>query len=271
MCAFARRPSSATSSRSRRSSGARSGSLSSLCSANRPASIRLARSTSCSAVSRLVRPIDLRYVCTESPMAGVWSSRSTPSANAATSASSAATSSSARVRFRVACALAAGVGAPAAAGAGRPSCARLLGGGFRRARPWRPAPSRRSRPWRGLGLAARRLELGLLVGQPYAGLAQLTQNGPSLSRRQSSLLERRPQVRKGQVTLAATALDQVVHARRASLLVSRGGSCDPRHETPPSFCHVRIACAVQRQHDLTRSPMTRVTPPRFTGFRGGHS
>ena len=47
-------------------------------------------------------------------------------------------------------------------------------------------------------------------GQPHAGLAQLTQNGPGLSRRQSSLLERRPQVRKGQVTLAAAALDQVV-------------------------------------------------------------
>ena len=52
--------------------------------------MRLARSTSCSAVSRLVRPIDFRYVWTESPIAGVWSSRSTPSPNTDASASSSA-------------------------------------------------------------------------------------------------------------------------------------------------------------------------------------
>src|SRR6185437_13517825 len=153
--------------------------------------------------------------------------------------------------------------------------ARLLGGGLGRGRR-RGLGGRRLRlraargPGRGgLSLAARCLELGLLVGQPHAGLAQLTENGTGLSRRQSSLLERRPQVRKGQVALAATALDQVVHTRRARLLVSRGGSCDPRHEAPLSLC--------VRAHPMRRSTSTRLTipvdnesPSTATGFRWGH-
>src|SRR6185437_6464770 len=134
--------------------------------------------------------------------------------------------------------------------------ARLLGGGLGRGRR-RGLGGRRLRvraargPGRGgLSLAARCLELGLLVGQPHAGLAQLTENGTGLSRRQSSLLERRPQGRKGQVALATTALDQVVHAIRARLLLSRGGCCDPRHETPPSFC--------TRAHMMRSSTPTRL-------------
>src|ERR1700677_2910613 len=125
--------------------------------------------------------MDFREVCTDPPMAGVWSSRATPSADPGT------------------------------------------------------APTARLHP-------------GLLIGPPDAGLPPLTETRTSLAGCQSRLLERRSQVRKGQVTLAATALDQVINARRARLLVlSRSGSCDPRHETPPSIC---CMCAYDALHCL---------------------
>src|SRR6266480_530511 len=48
--------------------------------------MRLARFTSCSAVPACSRPIDFRYVWTESPIVEVWSSRSTSATGAAASA-----------------------------------------------------------------------------------------------------------------------------------------------------------------------------------------
>ena len=68
--------------------------------------------------------------------------------------------------------------------------------------------------------------LGQLVGQPHAGLAQLTQNGPSLGRRESCLVKGRPQLRKRQVTLASAALDQVIHPGRARLVIRVGDPLD---------------------------------------------
>ncbi len=119
----------------------------------------------------------------------------------------------------------------------------------------------------GLARGLRREQAGLLVGQPDAGLSQLAENRAGLSWGQSCLGERGPQLREGQVALAATALDQVIHARRSRVpLVStvgstgiggysglgRSGVRDPRHETPPSFCNTRMRrvlqhCAVQRR------------------------
>ena len=127
---------------------------------------------------------------------------------------------------------------------------------------------------RGLGLRPHRLDLSLLVGQANAGLTQLTQYRAGLAGRQSRLLERSPKVGKGQVTLAATALDEVIHARRARLLVlSRSGSCDPRHETPASICCTGAYGAPSKRTRLKRltSPMTISNPARFTCSCGGHS
>src|SRR5262249_40647623 len=63
------------------------------------------------------------------------------------------------------------------------------------------------------------LVLRQLVGQPNPGLAQLTQNRPSLGRREASLVTRGPQLRKRQVPLAPPALDEVIHSGRARLVI----------------------------------------------------
>ena len=62
--------------------------------------------------------------------------------------------------------------------------------------------------------------------QPHAGLAQLTQDGPSLGRRESCLVKGRPQLRKRQVTLASPALDQVIHPGRARLVIRVSDTLD---------------------------------------------
>ena len=67
-----------------------------------------------------------------------------------------------------------------------------------------------------------RIVLSQLVGQPYASLAQLAQNRPSLGRRESCLVKGRPQLRKRQVTLASAALNQVIHPCRARLVIRVG-------------------------------------------------
>src|SRR5262249_53697317 len=84
--------------------------------------------------------------------------------------------------------------------------------------------ARRTAP--GTPLVPSRFGLGQLVGQPHAGLAQLTQNGPSLGRRESCLVKGRPQLRKRQVTLASAALDQVIPPGRARLVIRVGDALD---------------------------------------------
>ena len=105
----------------------------------------------------------------------------------------------------------------------RPGPRRLSLSGTRGRRTRRTAPGTPLGPcWPRQG----RFGLGQLVGQPHAGLAQLTQNGPSLGRRESCLVKGRPQLRKRQVTLASPALDQVIHPGRARLVIRVGDTLD---------------------------------------------
>src|ERR1700734_1180026 len=96
------------------------------------------------------------------------------------------------------------------------------------------------------GFAARRLGRGegsslhrslrLVVTELNTGLGQLADDGPGLGGGYPGLLECGAELREGQVTLAAPALDQLVHVGHGGLIVVslRRGRSVPRHETPPS-------------------------------------
>jgi len=102
-----------------------------------------------------------------------------------------------------------------------------VGYGLRRVRLLGATRGRRThRAALGASLVPCRFGLGQLVGQPHAGFAQLTQDGPSLGRRESCLVKGRPQLRKRQVTLASAAPDQVIHPGRAHLVIRVGDALD---------------------------------------------
>ena len=202
-------------------------------------------------------------------MAGVWSSRSTPSANAATSASSEAISSPSI----------SGSSSPSAvrlSAGGRPGgglllgllgARRLLGGSLRRGGPAALAAGALARS--GLATAA-------ALALPRGALSSVSS---SASRTPASLSSRRMDraspgvspacsnaVRRSERDrwpwlrprwIRSSTRDELASSSAEAAVAIRG----MRH-LPPSV-HVRIGCAVQRQHDLTRSPMTMSNPAPF--------
>src|SRR6266567_3348384 len=85
-----------------------------------------------------------------------------------------------------------------------------------------------------------------LVAELNAFIGELAQVRAGLRRSNVRLLESVPQLGKHQVTLSATAPDQVVDMVRRGLVIMalRNGAGRPWHETPPFGC----ASLTQRSH-----------------------